>query len=328
MREVRRIRAARRIGGDAVLVLALLAAGCGSGGRGIGKLPGVGDYSAVLPEDNAIPGLRRKARPRAWSAGKATEYLDPEQLRWYNAYDMTAVAVAEYEYGPNAVSLTIEGVQTKRPLGAAGIYHWVRNKKLRDGGEALLGVDDIEGVVDRYRGAGNIYFYKRNVFYKILYHGPRPAPDLTEVARAAAGAVKEYVRPLRSFEWMNVPGVDMKHAAVTPGPTMQCEDLPASAWAPAPGAGAKAILYVIECDSRDKAESVAKDHRQFLRLNATNQGDTTADKGRRVVWWGVDRRGTPLIATSRANAVLIVSGADSNRIGGELLDEIVGRIAP
>lgn len=285
-----------------------------------------GTPTGLLPADQAIPGLAMIGKPRSWSASKAETYLDPEQLRVYTGFGFTDLMAAEYTYGPQGARLTVEAVVMHDPLGAAGAFHWVRLSKLNGEADFLQGIEPAEGVVDRRRGGWNAYFFKGHTLFKIIWNGPRPAPDLTDLARVVAGNVVESGRPMLAFTWMDVPGVDPATKAVTLGNTLNCPDLPRAAYARAPAAGTKATVYVIECGSRDKAEGVAKAYQGFLRLNGADQGSTTTDKGRRRVWWATDRRTTPVIATQKANAVLLVAHADSRRVGGALLDEIAARI--
>lgn len=318
-------------GGGVILGMALLLAGCGGGqgssARGLGRLPGLGDHSRNLPATDVSIGLRLDGKPRGWSAGDASAYLDPEYRRVYGFYGLASVGVGEYTYGPDARRLTIETFIMDRPLGAAGAYHWTRTQKLQRAGEPLPRLDGAEGVIDRRRGAGNAYFFKHDVFAKIIVHGNGPSPDLTAAIRAVARAIPTVGRPVRAFEWLDIPGVDLTEVGVTPTPALGHPDLGQAVFAPAPAAGEKAWVYLVEADSRDKAKAMEKAHADYIALNARDAGAIKATKAQRPVWWGIDRKKTPVVATRQGNAVILVTHADSRERAMALLDAIAARVA-
>jgi hypothetical protein len=132
----------------------------------------------IFPAKGEIPGLEPVDRILTYRNQKFEQLYGTAGER-YIQYGMTSLQSANYEYDGGRLSLEI--VTLDEPIQAAGLFHYHRGKVLREPGRDL----DVgaEGVLDTARQGRNLYFYRSNLFVKIVYSGKTPVPDLMPIAR-------------------------------------------------------------------------------------------------------------------------------------------------
>lgn len=277
------------------LGLALLACGCGGSKLPVlGKLPFVSsDDTRYLPENGAVPGLARVGKMRGYGSKDMREYLG-DATAMFVQYGAQGVSTADYTLGAKDRTVTVECFLMEDDIEAAGIFHCYRGKKLRGLGSPVEA--GAEGVLDRKRDGRNLYFYKQRFFFKIIYSGKDPVPDLLPLARAVAARVPGNASRPKGFEFISVDGVDATTAGVTPGFTFDCDFLPPGVIVKAPGAGDVADLFLISHLDEKSAEKSGRDYRTYLQLNGENYESRKAN-GRREVWMARDPVQGRVIAT-------------------------------
>jgi len=283
---------------------------------------GSGWGSNYLPKDGDVPGLMRTRPPTTYKSEELTRRLG-NQAPVYDAYRVDILAVADYTFDNNSSRrLTIECARTANSVSASGLFHRHRALLGRQGAPVQVGA---EGVIDKSREGRNLYFYKNTTFCKLVYSGPLPVPDLPVLARKMADNIggKDY-RP-EGYDYLDVEGVNMDSAGVTPGYTLNMDFLPPSVCAFAPGAGTeKASAYVLVGVTKSDAEKWEKDMREVLRQQGSDTGEHKLDDGR-WVWWGTIKRDR-LIASRKGNVLVIVANGENRRLSGQIMDKIIARV--
>ncbi len=309
-----------------LLLAALLLAGCGATGAGGGGLlshvPGVRTFDGFLPEADQVPGLKPKAALRTFRGKGMEDYLGRNAALFIN-YGAEGLAVREYEMGGADHTLSIEAFDMNGQVAAAGLYHFHRGKKLADAG---VPVDvGAEGVLDRTHENRNLYFYKNRCFYKLIYTGPVPVPDLVAVGKMLAERVPGSPERPRGFQYLDLEGVDSSTAQVTPGYTFNCEFLPPGIFAKAPGAGPIAEVFLIGHFDDDDAAKTAKDYQQYLTLHGLDYS-LKHRPNRRIYWWAKDPDQGRVICSRYKNYVVGVVRPKSYELGETLLERLIDRI--
>ena len=313
------------------VAIAWLAAFCGCGAAQ--KL--MGDAVTLLPQSGDAEGLVLQRQPSFHRGDKAVADYLGGQARLYKAYGANTIGVGEYAWGAPGRRLTVEAVKCDNRVAASGLFHRHRGQIAERGAPLRLGA---EGVVDAGRGGRNLYFYQGQVFFKFIYTGPEPVPDLASLARRCAERVGGDSHRPEGYELLAVDGVDQASIGVTPGYTLNFDFLPPSVCALAPGAGSPhAAAFVVAAVDRKAAESMERDHRDYLRRHqGSDYGESLTDGGSRLVWWGVDpgpppepgkppARSMEVIATRVKNILIFITHAPTRREGGILLDRIAAR---
>ncbi|MDR0363133.1 MAG: hypothetical protein LBJ46_10695 [Planctomycetota bacterium] len=279
--------------------------------------------SAMFPETGDVPTLKKTTKVLSYRGETFQKHYGRAGNR-YLQYGMQNMLSAEYEYGDAGGMLTIEIATMESPTSAAGIFHYHRGAILRNAGRQV----DVgaEGVIDVERDGRNLYFYKSNIFVKVIYSGREPVPDLAAVARAVdakMGGRKEE-RP-DGFRYIEVPGVNAATVELTPGFTFNMTFLPPAVWASAPGGGSTASdLFIIGRRSYKEAAQLYRDYSSYLRLSGENF--TEFSRGRQKFTQAVDPQQGRVIFSAYKNALIIAARPDGYEKGEALIQAVMRRI--
>ena len=227
-----------------ILIFCLLGLGCLGQKKKRGEL---GAFEAIsrgyLPQTGMHTGLQQ--------LGKLRNRQGPDDMikflgktgRMYAAYGATSLQSADYYLGDPNKTMTLESIDMGSIESAAALFYYYKGRWLRDQGKSIdVGSD---GVLDTTRGNRNLYFYKRKRFFKVIYTGKLPAPNLIPVAKTIEKIVPgKNTRP-RGFEYCHMDGIKADSARVSPGYTFRCDFLPPAVYANAPAAGKNAEIFFI-----------------------------------------------------------------------------------
>jgi len=308
----------------ALAALACLATSCEATQAAKQHMPFSDGPEKILPESGTVSGLVRIGKIRQYRTSQMDQFLG-EGAKLFASYGAKLLAVADYRFADPKKTASIECYEMDSPVAAAGIYHYYRGKFLRGrGAPAQIGT---EAVLDQGRGNRNLYFYKQRHFFKVIYSGNEPVPDLMPLGRAIAGRVPGGDEKPRGFECLEVDGVDATSSYVTPGYTFNCDFLPPGIFAKAPGAGTQvAEAFVIAHSSDEDAERTARDYRTYLQINGTDYEASAFGKKRRACWQARDPSQGRVIFTVHRQYLVGVVRPQTYEAARPLLEAIVHRI--
>ncbi|MDR1611554.1 MAG: hypothetical protein LBT97_02095 [Planctomycetota bacterium] len=279
--------------------------------------------AAMFPESGDLPGLKRTSKVLSYKGETFQKHYGAAGNR-YLQYGMRNLLAAEYEYGEAHGMLTLEVATMESAMSAAGLFHYHRGGVLKNTGrEVPVGV---EGVLDAKRDGRNLYFYKSNIFVKVIYSGEAPVPDLTAVARMVESKIsgRSEERP-DGFRYIDVPGVNRDTVGLTPGFTFNMTFMPPAVWASAPAGGSTASdLFVITRRNYKDAAQIYRDYASYLRL--TGQNFTEFSRGRQKFTQAVDPQQGRVIFAAYKNAVIIAARPDGYDKGEALIEQVMRRI--
>ncbi|GEM_PF-1709969 len=277
----------------------------------------------TFPETDDLPGLVKLGKVVTYRGKNFLDYYGSQANRFLQ-YGMQTMKTGDYDYEGEGRRVVIEIATMESVDRAAGLFHYHRGHVLGNKGKDVnIG---IEGVVDVERGGRNIYFYKSNLFVKIVYSGKMPIPDLTPIAKAVDSNISagRAQRP-EGFKYIDIQGVDMRTVGMTPGYTFSSEFLPASVWANAPGAGSSASdLFIITRRSSKEAAAVYKDYTGYMRTLGKNFDQFK--RGKQNFTQGVDPVQGRVIFTTYKNAVIIVARPDGYEKGEAMIQKVMAKI--
>jgi len=286
-----------------------------------------------FPATGALPGLRQAERPRRVRVKTLGDALGSDAANIYLRNGVEDYAVADYDFAGASRSVTVAIAVFADPLRAAAVFHEYRaNPRFLNGqGEAVpVGA---EAALDAKNNGRNLYFYKQRAFVRVIYSGPAPVPDLTELARLVAATIPGDDRMPAAFEKLQIEGIDPSTLAVTPGPLFGLDFFPRAATAEAPGAGftpgefISADAYVAVFATRKAAEDAAKLHHAYLRRNAENFDAGTSGGG--LSWWrATDPDQGRMIAAVRENVLYVVARPKNYDAGLAFLERLASGDAP
>ncbi len=285
----------------------------GNDGAGSGTFPGTDD----------LPGLTKLGKIVTYKGKNFLDYYGSQANRFLQ-YGMHTMKVGDYDYQGEGRRVVVEIATMESVDRSAGLFHYHRGHVLANKGKDIdIG---IEGVLDVERGGRNIYFYKSNLFVKIVYSGKMPIPDLMPIAELVASRISagRAQRP-EGFKYIDIQGVDMRTVAMTPGYTFSSEFLPASVWANAPGGGTSACdLFIITRRSSKEAAEVYKDYTGYMRTLGKNFDQFK--RGKQNFTQGVDPVQGRVIFTAYKNAVIIAARPDGYDKGEALIQKVMAKI--
>lgn len=274
-----------------------------------------------FPAEGAVPGLKPIGKLLTYRSGKFEELYGTAGER-YIQFGMTKLMSANYEYRGGGLSLEI--VTLEEPIQASGLYHYHRGKVLRTPGKPMpVGA---EGILDTGRGGRNLYFYRSNMFVKVVYSGKEPVPDLMPVAEFVDKQLpSRYDDKPDGIEYIKIRGVNEETIATTAGFTFDNMALPASVWASAPGGGSQASdLFVITRQQERDAQEVFEEYAAYLKMYAKTFEEYDVE-GRPYVK-GVDPGQGRVVFTRHRNAVIIAARPDGFEKGEVLIRRVMERI--
>lgn len=277
----------------------------------------------IFPETGDIPGLERTSKVVTYQEDKFQEFYGAAGNR-YIQYGLINLMTAEYLYNGPKGRTTIEVATMENPTAAAGLFHYHRGSVLGGRGEeAPVGA---EGVLDSRRESRNLYFYRSNMFVKVVYSGAEPVPDLRPIGKF----IDEQLPMGRDdrpdgFNYIEIEGVNKDTISLTPGFTFNISFLPPSVWASAPGGGSQAsdLFIITKLNSRDAAELLT-DYASYLRLHAEYIEEYKRG-GQRYVK-GVDPNQGRVVATAYRHAFIIAARPDGYERGEALIDRVMARM--
>ncbi len=287
-----------------------------SGGFARGEVQG--DF---FPGKGAIDGLEPVGRLLTYRDGKFDDLYGSAGER-YIQFGMTKLMSANYSYKGGSLSLEI--VTMEEPLQASGLFHYHRGTVLRSPGRDLS--VGAEGVLDTARSGRNLYFYRSNMFVKIVYSGLDPVPDLLPVAEFVDSRLpsRRDDKPA-GIDYIDVEGVDANTVAITPGFTFNSMILPASVWASAPGGGSQASdLYIVTRLREEDAEEVFESYVAYLKMYASYIEEYTVDDWDYVK--SVDPGQGRVVLTCYRNAVIIAARPDGYERGEVLIKRVMDKM--
>ncbi len=277
--------------------------------------------SGLFPGKGTIPDLE--------PAGKLLTYRGDNFRKLYGTageryiqFGMTSLMSADYTYFVGRLSIEI--VTLDDPIQASGLFYYHKGKVLRTPGEEVS--VGAEGVLDTGREGRNLYFYRSNMFIKIVYSGKNPVPDLMPIAEYIDAKLpsRDDDKPA-GVDYIRVEGVDEGTIAVTPGFTFDNNALPPSVWASAPGGGSQASdLYVVTRMREKDAEEVFEDFTRYQQMYAKYVEEYRID-GQRYVK-AVDPGQGRVVFTLYQNAVIIAARPDGYPRGELLIGRVMDKI--
>lgn len=308
------------------VLVALLFLGADAGAAGlIARMRGKDTGNrGMFPEDEAVPGLKREGKVLTYK-GKTFENHYGTAGNRYLQYGLANLKAADYILGGEDKRVVIEIATMDSVNAAAGLFHAYRSGVMKSKGQDIdVG---MEGVLDSERGGRNVYFYKSNLFVKIVYSGRMPIPDLVPLARVVDAEIPagRNTKP-DGLKYIDVEGVDMSTVAITPGYTFSSNFLPPSVWANAAAAGGSTAtdLFIITRANSREAAQVAKDYTSYMRLASENYEQYK--RGKLSFTKGTDPVQGRVIFTSYKNAVIIVARPDGFERGEALIDRVIAKI--
>lgn len=277
----------------------------------------------IFPESGELPGLERTSKVVTYKEGKFQEFYGAAGNR-YVQYGLVNLMTADYVYGDPKARVTIEVATMENPVAAAGLFHYHRGSLLRGKGEELpVGA---EGVLDLARGGRNLYFYRSNLFVKLIYSGPDPVPDMLPIAKHIDGRLPSGrdSKP-DGFSYIEIDGVLRETISLTPGFTFNISFLPPAVWASAPAGGSEASdLFIITRANAGDAAQLLHDYSAYLKLYAEYVEEYRRD-GRRYVK-GVDPNQGRVVATAYRHVFIIAARPDGYERGEALIERVMARV--
>lgn len=244
----------------------------------------------------------------------------------YVQYGLRNMMIAEYTYGGKGRRLTIELATMESPVASAGLFHHHRGNVVGPKGTAVnVGA---EGVLDSSRHNRTLYFYRGNIFAKVIYSGEEPVPDLVPVAAAIDAKLPagSDAKP-EGFSYIEIPGVNKDTIELTPGFTFNYSFLPASVWASAPSGGSPASdLFIITRGNEREATEVFKDYLGYLKLQSDYVEEYQRGGGKQKYVKARDPGQGRVLFTVYRNALIIAARPDGYERGEPLIDQVMERI--
>ncbi len=279
--------------------------------------------AGTFPDSGDIPNLELSGKVLTYQGPKFQELYGSAGNR-YVQYGLLNMMVGEYTYGGKDRRVSIEMATMENPTAAAGLFHHHRGNVVADGGQMVpVGA---EGVLDSKRDGRNLYFYRSNMFVKIVYGGDKPVPDLMPIAKFLDGQMPRGrdAKP-EGFSYIEIEGIDPVTIALTPGFTFNISFLPASVWASAPGGGSVASdLFIITRQGAKEAAGLYSDYFSYLKLYAEYVEEYT--RGRQRYVKAVDPNQGRVLFTSYRNALIIAARPDGYEKGEVLIDRVMAKI--
>ncbi len=282
-----------------------------------------GRKGGMFPQDGDVPDLMLEGKVLTYKGDKFQELYGSAGNR-YIQFGMTEMMSANYIYGAPKRRVNIEIATMENPTAAAGLFHHHRGKIVTGQGERLnVGA---EGVLDVGRERRNLYFYRANLFVKIVYSGRAPVPSLLPIAEFIDGRLPagRDEKP-DGFKYIEIEGINPDTIALTPGFTFNISFLPPSVWASAPAGGSVASdLFVVTRLKDKEAAELYQDYFSYLRLHAEyveeyRDGDIRYVKA-------VDPNQGRVLFTAYKNALIIAARPDGYEKGEELIERVMRKI--
>ncbi len=307
-----------------LLILAIVLIGCSVAhaalfdfGRKGGRKGG------MFPQDGEIPELMLEGKVLTYKGDKFQELYGTAGNR-YIEFGMLEMMSANYIYGAPKRRVNIEIATMENPTAAAGLFHHHRGKIVAGQGERLnVGA---EGVLDVGRERRNLYFYRANLFVKIVYSGRAPVPSLLPIAEFIDGRLPagRDEKP-DGFKYIEIEGINPDTIALTPGFTFNISFLPPSVWASAPAGGSVASdLFVVTRIKDKEAEELYRDYHSYLRLHAEYVEEYRDGNIRYVK--AVDPNQGRVLFTAYKNALIIAARPDGYEKGEVLIERVMRKI--
>lgn len=284
----------------------------GAKGSG-GMFPGEGDVDDLSPNGKVLTYKNEKFQQLYGTAGNR-----------YIQYGMRSMMSADYIYGAPNRRISIEIAIMETPTAAAGLFHHHRGKVLQGkGAPAFVGA---EGVLDSARGNRNLYFYRSNMFVKIVYSGKEPVPSLLPIAEYIdANLPADRDAKPEGFNLITIEGVDQDTISLTPGFTFNISFLPASVTASAPAGGSPASdLFIITRRTYKEAKELYKDYHAYLKLHAEYVEEY--DYHGLDMVKAVDPNQGRVLFTAYKHVFIIAARPDGYEKGEELIDRVILKI--
>lgn len=309
-----------------VLILALaFAAFCGHGeaANPFRRLGGGGAGGGMFPPSGALPGLELVGKVLTYRVEKFQEFYGVAGNR-YIEYGLQQMLAGEYTWGGKDRRLTVEMSTMDTPMNAAGLFHYHRGDVLK--GNAARADVGAEGALDSMRDNRNLYFYRSNIFVKIIYSGKDPVPDIVQFARLIDAKIPGGRDDSPAgLEYIKVPGVKEDTIAVTPGFTFNIQFMPPAVWASAPGGGSVASdLFIITRNLDSEASELYRDYYKYLQMFSDSFEEYSRGGGKFIK--AVDPNQGRVVFTAYRNVLIIAARPDGFEKGEALIDAVIARI--
>ena len=277
----------------------------------------------MFPGDGDVPDLSLNGKILTYKNDKFQQLYGSAGNR-YIQFGLISMTSADYTYGAPNRRISVEIATMESPTAAAGLFHHHRGKIVREGES----IDDLgaECVLDKGREGRNLYFYRSNMFVKIVYSGKAPVPSLMPIARYIDGHLpSDRDEKPEGFDYIDIEGVNKETIALTPGFTFNIAFLPPSVWASAPGGGSPASdMFIITRRTPGEAAELFKDYHSYLKLHAEyveeyKEGDLRLVKG-------VDPNQGRVLVTAYKNVFIIAARPDGYEKGEVLIERVIEKI--
>ncbi len=276
-----------------------------------------------FPDSGDVPNLEPIGKVVTYRGETFREFYGAASNRYFQ-YGLENMMVGEYTYGGKDRRISIELATMENPTAAAGLFHHHRGNVVAGGGTPVpVGA---EGVLDSNRDGRNLYFYRANIFVKVVYSGEKPVPDLLPVAKFVDEEIPRGrdAKP-EGLTYIEIEGVDVSTVALTPGFTFNISFLPPAVWASAPGGGSVASdMFLITRQNAKDAAELYKDYFSYLKLNAEYVEEYR--RGKQRFTKAVDPNQGRVLFTSYRNVFIIAARPDGYEKGEVLIDRVMAKI--
>lgn len=277
----------------------------------------------MFPGKGDIPGLEPLGKVLSYNLNRFKELYGSAGNR-YIQYGLQGMLACDYAYGGKDRRVSIEIATMESPTAAAGLFHHHRGNVLAGNGQSIA--VGAEGVLDSGRENRSLYFYRGQVFAKVIYSGKDPVPDLLPIAQFIdAKAPRGQDAKPEGFSYIEIEGINPDSVELTPGFTFNLSFLPASVSASAPGGGSVASdLFVITRNSPKEASQLYSDYVSYLKMYAEYHEEYRRDRQRFIK--AVDPNQGRVVCTAYKNVFIIAARPDGYEKGEALIDKVMAKV--
>lgn len=277
----------------------------------------------MFPGKGDVPGLEPIGKVLTYNLNRFKELYGSAGTR-YLQYGLVNMLARDYSYGAADRRVSVEIANMESATAAAGLFHHHRGNVLAGNGTPIpVGA---EGVLDSKRDNRSLYFYRGQIFVKVIYSGKEPVPDLLPVAKFIDDKAPrgQDAKP-EGFSYIEIEGVNADSVELTPGFTFNLSFLPPAVSASAPGGGSTASdMFVITCNSPKEASQLYSDYTSYLKMYAEYHEEYRRDRQRFTK--AVDPNQGRVLCTAYKNAFIIAARPDGYERGEVLIDRLMAKI--
>lgn len=284
------------------------------------------EKTGLLPMTGDFPGLVQLGKNKIFTKADDRMMYLGTRGQVMEQFGTRSLYVGDYTLGGKGNDLSLESYQVDGDVGAAGIFYYYKGRLLANAGKDV----DVggAGVIDTKNDSRNLYFYKGQLFFALIYTGKAPIPDLVPLARWLADKVNNRNWQPTGFKYLkDLDGVSQKYTRISYGNALNMDFLPPAVMSLALCAGTKAKVYACTFSDPKQMQNTEDAFVRFLRFDTKQYKESKLKSGASSyrVYQGIEKD-EGLIQFVRGRDVLfIVTGADSAGQGLDLLQRLLDR---